>query len=658
MANRLKNTHSPYLIQHQDNPVDWYPWGDEAFEKAKREDKPIFLSIGYSTCHWCHVMAHESFEDEAVARILNRDYVSIKVDREERPDVDAVYMQVCQALTGSGGWPLTIFMTPDQKPFHAGTYLPKYSSYGRAGLLDTLTYLADLWKKDRERLLRNGDQLAAALNRVAASKPGTPSEKLVQKAFEEYRRTFDSRWGGFGGAPKFPSAHNLLFLMDYADRTGTQEAMDFVFHTLDAMAAGGIIDHIGGGFSRYSTDERWLKPHFEKMLYDNALLLLAYTVAYQRTGEALFEETARRTADYVLREMTHPEGGFFSAQDADSEGEEGKFYRFTESELRSVLGDADAQRFLQTYALVSGIVNRIDREGEAWPADDSRLEQLYRYRLQRTQLHKDDKILTEWNAWMITALARAGLVLREPRYLDAAKRAEAFLHASLTDESDRLYLRWHDGECAVPGQLDDYAVYALALLELYRCTFSIEYLEQAVRRAEQMQKLFSDPDQGGFYRTASDAETLIARPKELYDGAMPSGNSVAAMVLQQLSELTGEKRWLDAANEQLTFIAGEAERFGSGVSYGLLAMMRSLYSHQELICCGDDDGGVLSAYLARHPANDLAVLQKTKENAARLDKLAPFTKAYDVPNHGTRWYLCTNGACKMPVDTFDALQLS
>ena len=417
MSNHLANTHSPYLMQHQHNPVDWYPWGEEAFEKARREDKPIFLSIGYSTCHWCHVMAHESFEDEAVARLLNRDYVSIKVDREERPDVDAVYMQVCQALTGTGGWPLTIFMTPDQKPFHAGTYLPKYSSYGRAGLMDTLSYLAEVWKNDRERLLRNGDQLASALRRVAAPKPGSPSEKLVRDAYLEYRRTFDSKWGGFGGAPKFPSAHNLLFLMDYADRTGTPEAMQFVCRTLDAMEAGGMFDHIGGGFARYSTDERWLKPHFEKMLYDNALLLLAYTEAFQRTGEMRYADVARRTADYVLREMTHPDGGFYSAQDADSDGEEGKYYRFTEAELISVLGEKDAELFLSAYSLTAGIVNRIGLQGDAWAADDPRLERLRAYRAERTALHKDDKILTSWNAWMILALARAGLVLREMRYL-------------------------------------------------------------------------------------------------------------------------------------------------------------------------------------------------------------------------------------------------
>ena len=658
MPNHLSETRSPYLQQHRDHPVDWYPWGEEAFEKAKREDKPIFLSIGYSTCHWCHVMAHESFEDEAVAKLLNRDFVSIKVDREERPDVDAVYMQVCQALTGSGGWPLTIFMTPDQKPFHAGTYLPKYSFYGRAGLLDTLSYLSDLWKKDRERLLRNGEQLANAIGRIRAPKSGAPSVALPEAAFQELSRSFDSKWGGFGAAPKFPSAHNLLFLMDYSERAGKPEGLDMARQTLDAMAAGGMFDHIGGGFARYSTDARWLKPHFEKMLYDNALLLLAYTEAFQRTGRARYAEVARRTADYVLREMTHPQGGFYSAQDADSEGEEGKYYLFTEQELSDALGQKDAADFLRCYSLTGGIVNRIGRNEDAWPADDPRLERLRAYRNNRTAIGTDDKILTAWNAWMILALSRAGLVLAEPQYLKAAISAERFVRSSLTDGNGRLSLRWHDGERAVPGQLDDYAVYALALLELYRCTFSIDYLEQAFFRAQQMLDLFPDRDNGGFYRTAADAERLIARPKEQYDGAMPSGNSCTAMALQQLAELTAEPRWLDAAHAQHAFIAGCADRYGSGVSFGLLAMMRALYPHQELVCCGNTDESALQAYLRQHPANALSVLRKTQENAAKLEQLAPFTKSYAVPETGTQWYLCTNGACALPVSDFDALHLS
>lgn len=656
MSNHLANEHSPYLLQHKDNPVDWFPWCDEAFEKAAREDKPIFLSIGYSTCHWCHVMAHESFEDERVAKLLNENFVSIKVDREERPDVDAVYMQACMAMTGSGGWPLTIFMAPDQKPFYAGTYLPKYSSYGRAGLLDTLRYLADVWKGSRERLLRSGEQLSAALRRVAVPKPGAPSEALLKSAVAEYGRSFDAEWGGFGGAPKFPSAHNLLFLMRYASQADDPQAAHMAFRTLDAMAAGGMFDHIGGGFARYSTDARWLKPHFEKMLYDNALLLLAYTDAYQLGNNDAYADIARRTADYVLREMQHPDGGFCSAQDADSAGEEGGFYLFRKEEIEKALGASDAQAFFSAYSLTVGIVNRTGLSGQAWPADDARLEKLRKYRAGRASLHKDDKILTCWNGWMILALARAGLVLDEPRYLDAAKRAERFLRSELTDRENRLYLRWHDGDRAVPGQLDDYAAYALALLELYRCTFDVQYLEQAQLRAEQMISLFRD-EKGGYYRTAADAETLISRPKELYDGAMPSGNSCAAMVLQQLAELTGEQRWLDAAASQLGFIAGRAESYGSGVAFGLLAMMDAVYPHHELVACGASGREELLSYLKHHPAHSVAILLKTKENAETLSRIAPYTEAYPVPETGVQWYLCTNGACAMPVERFEQLHL-
>ena len=658
MSNRLADTHSPYLLQHRDNPVDWYPWGTEAFEKARSEDKPIFLSIGYSTCHWCHVMAHESFEDEAVARILNRDFVSIKVDREERPDVDAVYMLACQAMTGSGGWPLTIVMTPDQRPFYAGTYLPKYSSFGRAGLLDTLCYLADVWKRNRAQLERSGDQLSSALRRVANAKSATPDLSLVHDAYHEYRRSFDSKWGGFGSAPKFPSPHNLLFLMDYAHRTGTQDALDLVCRTLDGMAQGGLQDHIGGGFARYSTDSRWLKPHFEKMLYDNALLMLAYTEAYQRTGKEAYSAAACAAAEYVLREMTHPDGGFYSAQDADSEGREGKYYLFTEAELRKALGEKDCEAFLQAYTLTEGIVNRIDVNHQALRPDDPRLIRLREYRANRMSLHRDDKILTAWNAWMLLALARAGCVYHNERYLRAAERAEAFLRTSLTDSDGRLYLCWHNRSRAVPGQLDDYAVYVLACLELYRCTFDAAYLERAICCAKIMLNLFPDTEKGGFFRTAADAEKLIARPKETFDGAMPSGNSCAAMALQQLAELTGETVWLEAAQKQLAFVAGNAKAYGTGVSYGLLAMMRVLFPQRELVCCGDECGETLKTFLSQHPANDLSILWKREENEAALSAAAPFTNAYPVPETGTRWYLCKNGVCKLPESSFDALGLS
>ena len=658
MSNHLAKTHSPYLLQHQDNPVDWYPWCDEAFSKAKLEDKPIFLSIGYSTCHWCHVMAHESFEDAQVAEILNREFVPIKVDREERPDIDAVYMQVCQAMTGSGGWPLTIFMTPDQKPFYAATYLPKYSQYRRAGLLDTLLYLADVWKRDRDRLLRSGEQLSGALNRTAKGIPGTPEPALADAAFSEFQQIFDAKWGGFGGSPKFPSAHNLLFLLDYADRTGNETAMAMVRKTLDAMADGGIFDQIGGGFARYSTDGRWLKPHFEKMLYDNALLLLAYTEAYQRTGEARYAGIARATAEYVLREMTHPDGGFYSAQDADSEGIEGKYYLFSESELGSVLGERDFTAFQDSYALSAGIINRIDVSGARWDPDDARLKKLLQYRQSRMKLHTDDKILTAWNAWMVLALARAGSALRERKYLDAAVRAERFLRIQLTDKQNRLFLSWHAGSASIPGQLDDYAVYSLALMELYRDTLDTQYLQQAVLRAKQMLEWFRDSEHGGCFRTASDAEQLIARPKEYFDGAMPSGNSCAAMALQQLAEFTGEQQWHEAAEQQLRFVSGRESAYPTGAAYGLLAVLRAVFPHRELVVCAEQLPEELTAFLEQHPANDLTVLWKCHRDKTLLTEIAPFSKDYAVPKEGCLWYLCRNGACALPVHSFRDLKLT
>lgn len=549
MPNRLKQEKSPYLMQHGENPVDWYPWGEEAFQRATKEDKPIFLSIGYSTCHWCHVMAHESFADSEVADLLNREFISIKVDREERPDIDAVYMSVCQTMTGSGGWPLTIFMTPEQKPFFAGTYFPKYGGYGRFGLMELLERVADLWKNNREELLRAGNQITAAINQEQVGNGQKPDRRLVERAYSQLAQRFDHKWGGFGAVPKFPTPHNLLFLMRYADVTQEPNVMKMVEITLEDMARGGIFDHIGGGFSRYSTDKMWLVPHFEKMLYDNALLLIAYVKAYQHTKRECFADTAHRTARYLLRELTSEEGGYYCGQDADSDGVEGKYYVFTPEEVKSVLGEADGAEFCRLYDITQSgnfesknIPNRIRSLENGWDMDDPRLEKLYDYRLSRTKLHKDDKTLLSWNAWTIIALVKAGQVLMEPSYLDVAIRIHDFIESKMVTENDRLYLRYRDGEAAYVGQLEDYAVYALALLELYRVTSDAKYLQAAIHRAKQMMELFEDRRNGGYFMTAFDGEQLIARPKETYDGAMPSGNFVAAMVLQTLASLTGEQK--------------------------------------------------------------------------------------------------------------------
>ena len=665
MPNRLKQEKSPYLMQHGENPVDWYPWSEEAFRQAAREDKPIFLSIGYSTCHWCHVMAHESFEDQEVASLLNREFVSIKVDREERPDIDAVYMSVCQAMTGSGGWPLTIFMTPEQKPFFAGTYFPKNGGYGRFGLMDLLDRVAYLWKNNREELLRAGNQITAAINQGQTGTGKKPDRQLVERAYGQLARRFDHKWGGFGAAPKFPTPHNLLFLMRYGEVTQESNARKMVEITLKDMAKGGIFDHIGGGFSRYSTDEMWLVPHFEKMLYDNALLLIAYVKAYQHTKKECFADTAHRTTRYILRELTDEEGGCYCGQDADSDGVEGKYYVFTPKEVKTVLGEENGDEFCRLYDITQSgnfegksIPDRIYSSEDGWDMDDPRLNKLYEYRLNRTKLHKDDKILLSWNAWAMLALAKAGQVLEEPSYLDAAVRIHVFIERKMVDGNDRLYLRYRDGDAAYVGQLEDYAVYALALLELYRTTFDVKYLQAAIHRAKQMVELFEDKNKGGYFMTAFDGEQLIARPKETYDGAIPSGNSVAAMVLQTLASLSGEQEWQAAAGRQLSFLAGEIGEYPSASCFGVLAMMNALYPHRELVCAARDGmPDELKNYLKSRPADDLYVLLKTKDSADVLSKCAPFTKDYPIPEQGTMYYLCENGACKAPVPEFFQLNL-
>lgn len=665
MANRLYKEKSPYLLQHGENPVDWYPWSEEAFQKAEQEDKPVFLSIGYSTCHWCHVMAHESFEDQEVAEILNREFISIKVDREERPDIDAVYMSVCQALTDSGGWPLTIIMTPQQKPFFAGTYFPKKGTYGRMGLTDLLERVAFLWKGNREELIEAGNEITAAINLNHTGSGKEPDRKLAERAASQLARIFDVKWGGFGQAPKFPAPHNLLFLMRYGSTMQEAGVMKMAQVTLEDMARGGIHDHIGGGFSRYSTDAKWLVPHFEKMLYDNALLLMAYVKAYQHTKKEFFADVAHRTAQYILRELTSTEGGCYCGQDADSEGVEGKYYVFTPDEVKHVLGKEDGEEFCRIYDITEegnfegkSIPNRIRSSEDSWERNDSRLKKLYGYRLNRTHLHKDDKILLSWNGWVIVALAQAGLVLDERDYLNAAIRIQQFIESKMSTENGRLYLRYRDRDAAHVGLLDDYAVYALAMLELYRTTLDADFLQNAISRANQMVEYFEDKEQGGYFMTASDGEQLIARPKETYDGAIPSGNSVAAMVLQRLASLTGELKWQEAAQRQMQFLTDKISDYPASSCFGIIAMMDALYPHRELVCATSDGlPADLIDFLRARPADDLHVLLKTTENEDQINQCVPFTADYPIPMQGTIYYLCEDGACKAPVSEFSKLKL-
>lgn len=651
MANQLQFEKSPYLLQHRDNPVNWRPWGDKAFDAARAENKPVFLSIGYSTCHWCHVMAHESFEDETVAKELDRGFISIKVDREERPDVDAVYMAACIAMTGSGGWPLTVLMTPDQKPFWAGTYLPK------ASLLSLLAQVERLWREERETLLSAGDELTAYLQKEESGRPGAPRRELAVRAAAQYARSFDPEWGGFGQAPKFPTPHNLIFLMRYARHSGDDAGRKMAEKTLEAMYRGGLFDHIGGGFSRYSTDRRWLVPHFEKMLYDNALLVFAYAEAFQYTHRPLYGRVARRTVEYVLRELEAAQGGFFCGQDADSEGIEGKYYVFTPEELHTVLGEEKADAFCRWYGVtaqgnfeghsIPNLIGQRDVDEEPEGMEVSR-EQLRVYRRNRTSLHKDDKILTAWNGLMIAALAKAGLVLEESSYLEAAGRAVKFINGHLTDRDGRLLARWREDQGAFPGKLDDYAFYAWGLLELYGATFEVRYLSEAQRLAGLLLDFFFDREKGGLYPYASDGEQLLTRSKEVYDGAMPSGNAVAALVFSRLARLTAETRWREAARLQFAYLAGAVQAYPAGHGFTMLSLLEELWPSAELVCTGKEVPAELTALLRKDSRPALSVLVKTPENQATLSVLAPFTAGYPIPNQGAQYYLCKNGACTRP----------
>lgn len=657
--NKLQYEKSPYLLQHAGNPVHWRPWGQPAFDIAVREDKPIFLSVGYSTCHWCHVMAHESFEDAAVAAAINRDFVPIKVDREERPDVDAVYMAACLAMNGSGGWPLTALLTPDRKPFWAGTYLPK------SQLLSLLKQASALWREDREGVTAAGIRLTEHLRREQEHGAGEPSRALVETGAIQLSKLFDAAWGGFGSAPKFPTPHNLLFLLRYARLNDDDKSREMAESTLEHMYRGGLFDHIGGGFCRYSTDEKWLVPHFEKMLYDNALLALAYTEAYEHTRRPIFRDIACRTLDYTLCELSDPQGGFYCGQDADSEGVEGKYYLLTPEDVSRALDKDTARRFCERFDITQGghfegrsipnLIGASDWETEpAWV--EAAQEKLYAYRRKRTELSTDDKVLTAWNGLMIAALVRAGLVFDELRYTEAGERAAAFIREHLTDESGRLLSRWRVGNAAHAGKLDDYAFFAWGLLDLYGSTFRGEYLEQTICLTDTLLDSFFDETKGGFYPYSSDGEQLITRTREVYDGAMPSGNAVAALVLSRLARLTGEERFRAAKDLQFRYLSGAIRDYPAGHCFALLALLEELWTTAELVCTARERPEELLVFLRREPRPNLTVLLKTPENAGRLAGIAPFTADYPIPAAGAQYYLCRGGACQRPLDSITAVE--
>ena len=652
--NELKFEKSPYLLQHKDNPVNWKPWREDVFARAKAENKPIFLSIGYSTCHWCHVMAHESFENQAVADALNEHFVCIKVDREERPDVDSVYMAACVAANGSGGWPLTVLMTPDQKPFWAGTYLK------RNELMNLIEIASHLWHSEPEKLLSQSSAMAEHISNQQEAAPGTPRRALAEMAADSLNRRCDKTWGGFGFSTKFPMAHNLLFMMRYARMTGNGDGNTFAELTLQRMGRGGIFDHIGGGFSRYSTDKTWLAPHFEKMLYDNALLLLAYSEAYLDTQKEWYRLIAEKTATYLLRELRDPQGGFYCGQDADSDGIEGKYYLFDKNELGYCLGSLSVpfcKRFDITEAgnfHGKNIPNLIYNED--WETAPNRepeaLQKVYDYRRSRTQLHLDTKVLTSWNGLAIGALARAGMLLSEAEWVDAAEKATAFIEQNLRDGDGRLLARWADGDAAHSAKLEDCAFYAWGLIELYGASFRPEYLQLAISLADQIREEFLDPDRGGCYPYSAKGEQLIARIKDMEDGALPSGNGIAALVFSRLSRLTGDSRFSAASQLQLRWLAGAAERYPSACCVTMLAMLEEKWPTEELVVC--TNRGIpseLVEYLRAKHRQGLTVLLKTPATQALLTQLCPFTADYPIPEKGVLYYRCRNGACERPATT-------
>lgn len=614
-------------------------------------------------------MERESFEDDEVARLLNESFIAIKVDKEERPDIDTIYMNVCQAINGHGGWPLTIIMTPEQTPFFAGTYLPKHSKGQMYGLIELLTKIAGVWKQEKERLLSSAEDITDILRQQEDERrnDGTRLNRTIfGTAYHHFQSQFDQRYGGFGNAPKFPSPHNLMFLLRYAVLYSSESALNMVEQTLKGMYQGGLYDHIGGGFSRYSTDDGWLVPHFEKMLYDNAMLVIVYCEAYQVTKNPMYEQVVRETLQYIMAEMTDDEGGFYCAQDADSEGEEGKYYVFRPEEVIQVLGEEDGN-FLNEYYQITkegnfegaSIPNRIGKSEEETQQGIKQMKvKLYEYRRNRTQLHKDDKILTSWNGLMIVAFAKAYQVFREEYYLMAARNALGFIEEKLRDENHRLAVRYREGHRYGLGNLEDYAYLIWAEVTMYEVTLEPSYLHSAKKDTEEMIRYFWDQEHGGFYFYGSDAESLIMRPKELYDGAIPSGNSVAAYVLQKLSTLTRDETIVSICEQQFDFLSSELMDYPMAYSFGLCACMLKLMNFKEIVCVLKDSIELVELYLLlqKHFLPMTSIIVMTEENAEKLGLVAPYTKEYKRVVEEAEIYVCENFSCQPPMKRMETFK--
>ncbi|MCC5941217.1 MAG: thioredoxin domain-containing protein [Balneolaceae bacterium] len=666
--NRLANEKSPYLLQHKNNPVDWYPWGDEAFEKAKADDKPVFLSIGYATCHWCHVMEHESFEDEEVARRMNEVFVSIKVDREERPDIDHTYMTVCQMLTGHGGWPLTIVMTPEKEPFYAATYLPRHSRPNRIGMMEFLPAINKAWETDRANVLQSVERIKKGFSKTLdlGKSTGSLADDITNQARQSLLDRFDASEGGFGSAPKFPSPHNLLFLLNRYQTDSNQKDLDMVNLTLEKMRLGGLWDHVGSGFHRYSTDHRWLLPHFEKMLYDQAMLLLAFAEGWKATKNPLFKQTAFEIVEYVDGCLTSPEGAFYSAEDADSEGEEGKFYVWESAEIQNILNKEDAGLFLDLFRFEEG-GNFHDeathqKTGKNIPhlrkpvPDDLQtdvqkiLSTLKTEREKRVRPLLDDKILTDWNGLMIAALSRAGVLFDEPKLIQKAERAWSIIELYCHSDGNLLH-RLKDGSAEITGMADDYAFSVWGLIELYNATLKPEYLETAILIQKTFDEKFLDPDHGGYFFTAYDAEALLGRQKEIYDGAIPSSNSVAALNGIRLLRLTSNHSFEEKSQALFNTFSEQIGDSPAGYTFSMLAYDLFIGNSTEIVITATERNKKTEELIALcrellKPGSVL--LLKTTGNSDQLSAIAPFLKHYPI-SEKPALYVCRNFECKAPV---------
>ena len=670
--NRLIFESSPYLLQHARNPIDWRSWGEEALSLAVSEDKPIFLSIGYTTCHWCHVMEKESFEDHEVAQLLNRDYICIKVDREERPDLDHVYMSVTQMMTGRGGWPMTVIMSPQKIPFFAGTYFPKNS------MLELLPHFARVWKEEREKVHEIGRAITHNLTKAQTSQSGGDlNASHLDRCFDSLSTSYDPVHGGFGNEPKFPTPHALSFLLRYYHRTGNENARSMVTHTLRQIRLSGTYDQVGWGIHRYSTDAEWLVPHFEKMLYDQALFSVACLEAYQVSGDSFFKQACENTLAYVERELSSPNGGFYSAEDADSEGEEGKFYLWTTEELTSVLGQDDAELFIQIHKcetagnyldeatrqktgsniphLSQSISEYAGTKGMDANLLSERLEkirtQLFLERNKRTHPQLDDKVLTDWNGLMISAFARAGQVLHQPKYIDRAKRAADFCLRELSQPDGTLLKRWRLGKAGLPAHLDDYAFLTQGLLDLFEACHEVKYLERAKQLIDLARDLFEDGETGGFFLTAKDGEKLLTRPKEIYDGAIPSGNSIMAMNLARIWKISGDEQYLECLNLCFSAFSGFLESNPSGAENLLHALAFILHPPYEIVISGNLNDPHTSSLLQEVkerflPFKTLIHLPGSVENA-QLMKFAPYLSAFSTVQEPTL-FLCRDYSCEHP----------